>query len=449
MQSTKFRDVRCKQEFLKLIQSSDFNTIYKQIESISKQTEQQKKQIKERVTHEKDEKRKIRKNTEKVLAEIFQIQQDIEQKRVHLSRISSERDALTNKQQKSIIEHHQSHTDTKYHISQLLTEDSCKEIFQKQQETLESLKRDIDGDKVAVETEKESNIALTKQSEELKLKERTHRDALTLRQQQQSQRNGTCSLELVALRQELQSMKKLLMIKEMSMERDEVRLQFESASNEEYLIQIRLDSVDEKECSIRSVDVTHRDTRYPIGSWVLSRYQESGRTVADIPRVSLKQIVRDLIVILKRLPMRYDGMNKLKKVYGEEMVPWLPENDELVFRFTMKQAMRRNEMEQDQDPEDEKSVDEVVVSIPVVISVGWNYPQKVQDGTGNEEVIKVEHYNCNLEERERIEGGERIEMRWNEVLKQTVDEVKGKFQNDIVGFVQFIHGKLQQFARDD
>ena len=41
---------------------------------------------------------------------------------------------------------------------------------------------------------------------------------------------------------------------------------------------------------------------------------------------------------------------------------------------------------------------------------------------------------------------EGIEARWNAVLKQTVADVKGRFQNDIVGFVQFIYGRLQQFA---
>merc|ERR1719295_1187541 len=312
VQSATYRNLLCKEEFLKLTECSDFNTVFDEIETISKQKEEERKRMKDAWTHKKEEKRKIRKNTEKVLAEIAQIQQEIERQRLHFDRISSEGDALQSKGQQSI---NHLKLGTKYDIEQLLTENSCKEMLNGQQQTLETVIRDIDTDQMAVESEKEITAKLTKESEALKLKERTHRDALSLRSQHGRSQGANAQIvtasngryrenremESVALRQELQSMKKLLMIRTLVVERDEVRLQVESASNGEHVYDIHIALGSESgsgsqpdAVKIRSVSVTQNGTSYPVGEWLLSRYRqsESEQQKIDSPAVSIKQMVR-------------------------------------------------------------------------------------------------------------------------------------------------------------
>jgi len=434
-----YRDLRSKQEFLKLIQSSNFNDVYDKIEGVLKKTEHQKKQIKEENTHKKDERRKMRKNTEKMIAELFQIRAEIEQKRVDLERLSSESNALQNKHQKTMDD-----VGSKYHISQLLTESACKEILSERDQALDALIHETDALKNTVEAEKERNAEVTEQSEALTLKQRTYRDALTLRDSR-----GSAHCELQGLRHELQSMKHLFSINEVAIDGDVVSLQIGGTADGVFAVRIQMERPlgDGSDCAARSVEVSHNGTRYPIGECVLSKLRRlSAGDLVSHPMAEIKHIVWALMLILKRLPLRYSGMAKLEELHSAEMVAWLPEHNELVFEFKMKESGGGGD-----DDDDQKGECPVTVSIPIVFSVSWDYPHS--DGevvVGADHVIKVEHFGCSLEGKDQGDDGRRehIEARWSEELRQTVEAVTGRFQNDIVGFVQFVHGRLQRFAEN-
>ena len=150
--------------------------------------------------------------------------------------------------------------------------------------------------------------------------------------------------------------------------------------------------------------------------------------------------------------MRYRDIRELAKIYGvesnkkQEMLPWLEESAQLVFKFEFKQKIK---CQKGSDDDDDEKVDvvEVTMDVPLVIVVSWNYPQ--MDVVRDREVINVEHFNCSLRERDHRLDVEGIEEKWNKVLREVVDGIKGKFQNDIVSFVNFIQHRLQKHSETE
>merc|ERR1712154_317128 len=114
---------------------------------------------------------------------------------------------------------------------------------------------------------------------------------------------------------------------------------------------------------------------------------------------------------------RYRDIERLHTEYVQHnMLPWLPESNQLVFKFEFC------------DANEEKRV-----SVPLVLSMAWNYPLQHS--------VAVEHYNCTL-----APSDEAAEREWKEQLRVTMEIVRGKFQDDIVRFVGAIYHRLQAFA---
>merc|ERR1712107_932888 len=106
------------------------------------------------------------------------------------------------------------------------------------------------------------------------------------------------------------------------------------------------------------------------------------------------------------------------------------------------------EMAKDDDVKMEQA--EITMDVPLVIAVSWEYPQSalVRDA----DVINVEHFNCSLREKYdklNVDAMMGIEETWKNVMKETVNEIEGKYQDDIVGFVNFIHQRLQRHSETD
>ena len=462
-----FRNHGAKKEFLEIIQSSNFDLIYENIDKESKKNKENAEKIKEELKQKKSEQRKTRKNTEKIINELFRLKQEIENKSVDLQRLSSECDALQNKQQKHFND---ITNNNKYDIQQLITEESCKNIINEQQEILNKLINDTTNYKQQHSTQKTKNNQFNKEYDILNKKRQTFKDLLSMRNNSNLLQNNQQNEELKALQNNLESMKRLLSIKKLKINNDQLLIEFESASNQIYKIQIEMNVFqcnenDETNIDyhINNVQIVNNNTKYnEIVDYVLTKYKKTNETddgLIAVSMISLKKIVMEILCILKKLPLRYKDITKLYEIYNgkQDMIPWFPESDELVSKFKFKQkVVMKNVNNDENDDDDQKMSDlsgngmtqgmekEIMIDIPLVISVSWNYPQHrfIRDT----EVISIQGYNCSLSDKNDMMNMMEIEQKWKEVLEETVNEVSGKFQNDIIGFVNFIHDKLQRFA---
>eukprot|EP01084_Bolivina_argentea_P177439 306833_1 len=122
-----FRDTGGRKEFLEILESSSFDCIYKNIDIDLKQLKDKNKKLKQKSNHKKEENRRTRRDNEKLIAEIFKLNQEITNKKLHLDQLNSESLALKNKQQKKIIVNN-----NKYNINSLIDETQCKNIINNQ-----------------------------------------------------------------------------------------------------------------------------------------------------------------------------------------------------------------------------------------------------------------------------------------------------------------------------
>ena len=442
-----FRHNGAKKQFLSIINdSSSFPSTFKNIERDLKKSKEGHKQIKEALSHKKEQKRKFRRNTEKLIAQIFAMREEIEKKRLNSARLSSEWEALQAKHQNTIFSDGNA---SKYKISELIDDVSMKQIIANQEQTLQQLMTQSSEELALKQKENALNKEFAQKSERLNKESQTLVDVLCIQRQE-----NALSDQLLSLKRSIESMQRLLSIKQIKIDSNELLIEFGSENGQIYAIKLKLIPF---ECdgklqsySIQSVEVTNRNTKYSeIVDYVLAKYQSQSEQslLVNIPMAAIKRIVIEICIILKKLPMRYRDIRELAQIYGaesnkkQEMLPWLEESAQLVFKFEFKQKIKRQKGSDDDD--DEKvDVVEVTMDIPLVIVVSWNYPQ--MDVVRDREVINVEHFNCSLRERDHRLDVEGIEEKWNKVLREVVDGIKGKFQNDIVSFVNFIQHRLQK-----
>jgi len=488
-----YRNDSYKNEMLALLQSCNSLEIYNNIDTECKKAKQANEQSKDQLKQRKVEQRKHRKNVEKVIAEIFQIRQEINKKQMHLQRLNSECGALQSKQEKYLNDIQSSN---KYHIQQLLTEESCKQIISEQTQTLQSLSNQTNNYKALKLEHDEKSIEQTRKCDELKKKCQTYQDLLSTKQSQQHRQthqaqSDASNAELVQFQQSLESMKRLLSIKKVAIHSNsnELYLEFESPANEIYLIQIKLEAVtpggdergEQTSYGIQYVQVTNNDTKYTeITDYVLEKYRKDmheeseSNAVLPMPLMTVKNVVMEILLILRKLPARFADISKLYELYNGkqdmDMIPWFPESDQLVFKFKFRQKISVEQAEQNQhenanerDEEDEKMKElagtetaneskkkekMVIVDVPLVIAVSWEYPQA--EFVNSSQVITIRGSNCNVNGKDhQMLNTKAIEEKWKTVLEETVNAASGQFQNDIVRFVNFIHDRLQRFAESD
>ena len=455
---------------MRLIQSGNFQDIYKNIDKELVKAKKLTEEVKEKVKQKKLDQRKHRKNCENIIADIFRLKQDIENKRIDLKRLRSESNALQNKQQKQLNDTLTNNNDNKYHIQDLITEESCKKIINQQQETLNTLINETNEYKQLNQTQKEENNKLSKEHEELKKKALSY-DRYLSSQNSQRGNQPQQNKELIELQQNLESMKRLFCIKKLVINNNnQIIIEFESSSKQVYTIQIGLqifqnndnenkdnDNDHYYQILMENVQIMNNNTKYKeIVDSVMSKYRKPTMSVSDgnddgdmflVPFMNLKKIVMEILCILKRLPLRYRDITTLYESYNDKQDvfhPWLPEADQLVFTFKFKQNVSSGNMVINDDDDDQKMSDlnerEVMIDVHLVISISWNYPRR--EFVDDNQVITVSGYNCSLSEKKLVD----VERKWNNILNETVNEVSGQHQNDIVNFVNFIHDKLQHFA---
>eukprot|EP01084_Bolivina_argentea_P008381 15702_1 len=447
------RDHCSKKSFLQSIRSSDLHALFQQdMNHQLKKAKETNKQIKQQTTLKKDEKRKLHKKCEKYIAEILKLKKEIEKRKADLVRLSSESNALQNKHQKQIndVNHN-----TKYNISQLIEPFSCKNILNQQQQLLQKHNADFRQQNSLLSAQRSINKQLAQQRDDLRKQHETHESLLAI-QQSENTNHAQGNNDLRKLQHEWQSLKRLFGFKRFEVHQNQLVIEYESISKEIYLIQIQLEQLNTQSVcySIQSVQIMNNNTRFnEISEFIISKYnvsKDNDRVMVHLPFIGVSALVGEIILMLKKLPPRYRDIRRLYEIYGsndkQNMLPWLPENGQLVFKFSFKQSVTvsGNESDDDRKMAEDTKVVSILVDIPLVISMAWSYPNG--EFVNDDGVITIEHYNCSLNGKQHEVNVSQIEGQWNDVLQKTVDEMKRRFQNDIVRFVNYLHDQLQQFA---
>eukprot|EP00485_Elphidium_margaritaceum_P008862 CAMPEP_0202702694 /NCGR_PEP_ID=MMETSP1385-20130828/15639_1 /ASSEMBLY_ACC=CAM_ASM_000861 /TAXON_ID=933848 /ORGANISM="Elphidium margaritaceum" /LENGTH=463 /DNA_ID=CAMNT_0049360391 /DNA_START=973 /DNA_END=2364 /DNA_ORIENTATION=+ len=417
------RNADAKKAGLEIGQRSNFAEIYANISQECKKSKQHNEETKDLCKQQKSEQRKHCKKAEKMIAEILQLKQEIANKQIDMQRLHSESTALQAQQQQQLNDNINTH----YDIEQLLTEDACVQRIDEQYALLQTAMADTDTYEQSMQAQQSSNDAQRKQLDEIRKECHTYADAIGA--------NDNCR-KLRPFQQCLQSMQRLLRVQTLTMVDDCLRVEYESITQQIYIIQIRLEGG--HQCRVHSVQITQNDTKYTdIADFVLRKLRTDDddadamkKKVLPFVWSTVHSLVSEIICILDRLPQRLADIQRLFDVYKgrQDIIPAFPESDQLVFSWKFKHGGGGGGGDEEQD--------EVTVTVPLVVTIGWQYPRP----QGND-VITVQGHCCNVSESNR-----ELETKWNEVVEETIQQVSGNFQSDIVKFVNFIHDKLQQFA---